>query len=131
MAQKKKFEIESPRGTIKLIKIKNGANAGTVYARLDWKPGFKPDKEKGFANAQEFVDSECIMYMNSLTPRLTGAMVKSATLGTVVGSGRIEYLSSYARKQYYKHKTKKKWFETMKKGHKEAIKKGAVKFVAN
>lgn len=131
MAQKKKFEIESPRGTIKLIKIKNGANAGTVYARLDWKPGFKPDKEKGFANAQEFVDSECIRYMNKLTPRLTGAMVKSATLGTVIGSGQIEYLSPYARRQYYEHKEKSKWFETMKKGHKETIKKGAVKFVAN
>lgn len=131
MAQKKKFEIETPRGTIKTIEIKKGANAGKVYARLDWAPGFKPDKEKGFSNAQEFVDSECIRHMNRLTPRLTGVMVKSATLGTVIGSGQIEYSSPYARRQYYEHKTKKKWFETMKKGHGESIRKGAVRFVAN
>lgn len=131
MAQKKRFTIDTPRGTIKTVEIKNGLNAGKVYARLDWKPGFKPDKEKGFANAQEFVDSECIRYMNPLTPRLTGVMIKSATLGTVIGSGHIEYLSPYARRQYYEHKTKKKWFETMKKGHGETIRKGAAKFVAN
>lgn len=127
MAQKKRFVIETPRGAIYTTKRKDGS----VTAILEWAPGFTPNKEKEFSKAQEFVDSECIRYMNKLTPRLTGVMVKSPTLGTVVGSGQIEYLSSYARKQYYKHKTKKKWFETMKKGHKETIKKGAVKFVAN
>lgn len=88
-------------------------------------------KEKGAAvrKAQEFIDLECIRRMNPLTPRLTGVMIKSATLGTVIGSGQIEYLAPYARRQYYEHKTKKKWFETMKKGHKDAILKGAAKFV--
>lgn len=127
MAQKKKFVIETPKGGIYTTKGKDGS----VTAKLEWAPGFKPDKENGFSKAQEFVDSECIRYMNPLTPRLTGVMIKSGTLGTVIGSGQIEYLSPYARRQYYEHKTKKKWFETMKKGHKDAIKKGAERFVAN
>ncbi len=41
-------------------------------------------------------------------------LIKSGTLGTVVGSGSIEYLAPYARRQYYEHKTKARWFETMK-----------------
>ena len=42
----------------------------------------------------------------SLTPRRTGMLIKSGTLGTVIGSGEIEYLAPYARQQYHKHKTK-------------------------
>jgi hypothetical protein len=39
--------------------------------------------------------------MDKYTPMLTGALKKSPTLGTKVGSGRIEYASPYARYQYY------------------------------
>ena len=127
MAQKRKFQIETPRGTITTHKMKDG----TVTAKLEWKPGFGPEKSQGFSKAQGFVDSECIRYMNPLTPRLTGMMVKSATLGTVIGSGVIEYAAPYARRQYYEHKKKKLWFETMKKGHGETIRKGAAKFIAD
>lgn len=113
--------IESPKGHISTYKL----STGKVVARLDWNPRFRPDKEKDFQNAQEFVDSECIRYMNPLTPRLTGTMIKSATLGTVIGSGSIEYLAPYARRQYYEHKGKSRWFETMKAQKKEIILKGA------
>ena len=65
--------------------------------------------------------------MNPLTPRRTGMLIKSGTLGTVVGSGSIEYLAPYARRQYYEHKTKARWFETMKASHKDAIREGAEK----
>lgn len=98
---------------------------GSVTARLEWKPGFAPKKKADFAKAQEFVDSECLRYMDSLTPRRTGMLVKSGTLGTVIGSGTIEYLAPYARRQYYEHKTKNRWFERMKVTHKEPILKGA------
>lgn len=130
MAGKKKFVIETPRGQISTYEVTKGNLKGRVIARLDWEPGFKPDKEKGFATAQEFVDSECLRYMNPLTPRRTGVLIKSGTLGTVIGSGQIEYLAPYARRQYYEHKAKKKWFETMKQGHGETIRKGAARFVA-
>lgn len=74
---------------------------------------------------QQFVDSECLRYMNPLTPRRTGFLIKSGTLGTVIGSGSIEYLAPYARRQYYENKSKPRWFETMKASHKEPILKGA------
>lgn len=123
MAHKKRFKIETLRGSITTVKNKGGE----VTARLKWNPEFKPDKEKAFSNAQGFVDSECLRYMNPLTPRLTGVMIKSATLGTVVGSGTIEYLTPYARRQYYEHPTKARWFETMKASKKDVIMKGANK----
>ena len=67
----------------------------------------------------------CLRYMNPLTPRRTGFLIKSGTLGTVIGSGSIEYLAPYARRQYYENKSKPRWFETMKASHKEPILKGA------
>ncbi len=126
MAGKKKFVISTPRGSVYTATTKNG----TVTAKLEWTPGYAAKKAKDFTSAQEFVDSECLRRMNPLTPRRTGMLIKSATLGTVIGSGMIEYLAPYARRQYYEHKTKKLWFETMKKAHGAAIRKGAAKFVA-
>lgn len=118
---KRNIKIETPRGQISTYTTK----AGKVIARLDWNPEFRRKKEDGFNSAQEFVDSECLRYMNPLAPRRTGVMIKSATLGTVIGSGSIEYLAPYARRQYYEHKTKGKWFEKMKASNKEVIMKGA------
>lgn len=123
--EKKQFKIETPRGTIKTYTVKKGSMAGKTIARLTWAPGFAPDKEKGFANAQEFVDSECIRRMNPETPRRTGVLIKSATLGTVIGSGEINQITPYARRQYYEHKEKSRWFERMKNRHKDSILKGA------
>lgn len=121
MAQKRDIKIASPRGFIYTSTNKNGS----VTARLQWASGFQRKKQASFVRAQEFVDSECLRYMNPLTPRRTGAMIKSATLGTVIGSGSIEYLAPYARRQYYEHKEKSHWFETMKASKKDAIMKGA------
>lgn len=127
--QKKRFEIKTPRGTISTYTVKNGSMKGRVISRLTWAPGFKPNKEKGFSSAQEFVDSECIRLMNPETPRRTGMLIKSATLGTVIGSGEIDQIAPYARRQYYEHKEKSYWFERMKNQHKDSILKGAAKFV--
>lgn len=123
--QKKKFEIKTPRGTV----YTQASKGGKVTARLEWNPGFEPNMEKGFSNAQEFVDSECIRRMNPETPRRTGMLIKSATLGTVIGSGKIDQIAPYARRQYYEHKEKSYWFERMKNRHKDSILKGAAKYV--
>lgn len=126
---KKKFKIETPRGKISTYTISKGDLKGRTIARLDWNPNFKPNMESGFASAQEFVDSECIRRMNPETPRRTGVLVKSATLGTVIGSGEINQIAPYARRQYYEHKEKSRWFERMKNRHKGSILKGAAKYV--
>ena len=128
---KKKFEIKTPRGRISTYTVKKGNLKGRTIARLVWAPGFKPDKEKGLSNAQEFVDSECIRSMTNpeIHPRKTGVLIKSATLGTVIGSGEIDQIAPYARRQYYEHKEKSYWFERMKNRHKDSILKGAAKYV--
>lgn len=123
--QKKRFEIKTPRGTI----YTQSTKGGKVTARLEWNPGFEPSMENGFERAQEFVDSECIRRMNPETPRRTGMLIKSATLGTVIGSGEIDQIAPYARRQYYEHKEKSYWFERMKNRHKDSILKGAAQYV--
>lgn len=132
MAGKKVFRIETPRGELYQTKSKNG----TVKVELKWNEGFGPQKSKAFSNSQEFVDSECLRHMDPLTPRRSGYMIKSAQLGTTIGSGEIEYLSPYARRQYYENSggngnRGKLWFERMKTSKGEVIRKGAAKLIAN
>lgn len=128
MAQKRMFQISYPRG--ELCQMSNGS----LTAKLEWDPGFGEKSAEGFSNAQEFIDSECLRYMDPLTPRRTGYLIKSGQLGTVIGSGQIEYLAPYARRQYYEHKggdgqRGSRWFERMKAQKGETIRKGAAKFV--
>lgn len=123
------FKIETPRGFVATVKGKNG----TARAELKWNEGFAPKKREEFTRAQEIIDSECLRFMNPLTPMRTGTMIKSATLGTVIGSGEIIYLAPYARRQYYNNKggspahpqAKGYWFEAMKAAHKESILRAA------
>lgn len=121
MAQKRTIKITSPRGSV----VTRQTNNGSVSAEIVWNSGFARKKGQAFESAQEFVDSECLRYMNPLTPRRTGMLIKSGTLGTVIGSGSIEYLAPYARRQYYEHKEKAHWFEAMKASKKDVILKGA------
>lgn len=104
--------------------------SANVTTKLTWNPSFGSDKTKGFTEAQKFVDSEVLRYMDPLSPWRTGMMVKSATIGTVIGSGHIIYNSVYARRQYYEHKTRGRWFEKVKASKGEALRKGAAAYVA-
>lgn len=119
----KSFKIKTPRGSI----YTTGGRGGTVTARLEWNPGFGPEYEQSFNRKQAFIDSECIRRMAPETPRRTGVLIKSATLGTVIGSGEINQIAPYARRQYYEHKSKSYWFERMKNRHKDSILRGAQK----
>lgn len=123
MAGKKKFYIKAPHGQ----KIETKYKGTKVSVELKWTPGFESDKAGMFSRKQSFVDRECIRRMAGDTPRRTGILVKSATIGTVIGSGEINQVTPYARRQYYEHRTKSKWFETMKNREKDSILKGAQK----
>lgn len=131
MGSKRMFQISTPRGEI----FQSTNKGGKTMAKLDWNPEFGPKKSGDFTKTQEFIDSECLRCMNPLTPRRTGYLVKSATLGTVIGSGELEYLAPYARRQYYEHKggeggRGKLWFERMKAQKQDTIRKGAANFAA-
>ena len=117
------IKIQQPQGSISTYTTQGGK----VVARLDWNDGFKEKYTQSFNRKQAFIDQECIRRMAPETPRLSGVLIKSATLGTVIGSGEIHQISPYARRQYYEHKEKNMWFERMKNRHKDSILKGAQK----
>ena len=122
MAGKKEFRITTPRGSVFTVTDKNGSTT----ARLEWAPGFAQKKAEGFSRAQAFVDSECLRYMNPLTPRRTGMLIKSGTLGTVIGSGSIEYLPRMPAGSITSIKLRQDGLN-MKASHKDAIREGAEK----
>ena len=117
------IKIQQPQGFISTYTTQGGK----VVARLDWNDGFKEKYTQSFNRKQAFIDQECIRRMAPETPRLSGVLVKSAILGTVIGSGEIHQVAPYARRQYYEHKEKSYWFERMKNRHKDSILKGAQK----
>lgn len=113
--------INEPQGKISTYTNKEGK----VIARITWNKGFKQKYTQSFNKKQAFVDQECIRRMAPETPRRTGVLIKSATLGTKIGSGEIHQIAPYARRQYYEHGEKSYWFERMKNRHKDSILKGA------
>ena len=115
--------IKQPQG--KIITCKTAE--GKTIARLTWSNGFKQKYTQSFDKKQAYVDQECIRRMAPETPRRSGVLIKSATLGTKIGSGEIHQIAPYARRQYYEHREKSHWFERMKNRHKDAILKGAQK----
>ena len=118
---KKTFEIKTLRGTVTTYSY----GGGKTKSVLKWNEGFGAKYEKRLGNAQEFVDQECIRRMAPETPFRSGTLKKTAVLGTVIGSGEINQIAPYARKQYYEHKQKSRWFERMKNRHKGSILEGA------
>ncbi len=68
---------------------------------LEWNRNFRSITNDKFQKAQKFVDSECLRLMVPYTPALNNMMYKTATEGTVIGSGKIVYTAPHARYQYY------------------------------
>ena len=83
-------------------------------------------------DAQKYVDSECIRRMDKYTKFRTGALIKSASENTQIGSGIIKQKTPYARVQYYNYDAVQNdtglrgryWFERMKTDNLVDIKKG-------
>ena len=126
--------VETPRGRIIEVKHANGS----VRAELKWNHGMGDEYAGRFRRAQRFMDSECLRLMDPYVPMRTGALVKSGTLGTVIGSGKIQYIVPYARRQYYENKGGspghpkggRLWCERMKADHMETLRREVGKIVA-
>ena len=94
---------------------------------------------KKFSQAQKFLDNEVLKDSDPYVPMRTGMLRNSGILGTVIGSGKIEYNAPYAQKMYYGvnyHFSKDKhpqacaqWFEKAKAAKKDAWLKGVDKIV--
>ena len=125
--------IKTPRGEIFQVKTKGGK----VKAELVWNQSAISKRNQNFSRGQKFVDSEVLRYCDSLIPLQTGMLKKSGTLGTVIGSGNVQYIAPYAASQYYNTATSRpydsnrgaKWFERMKTAHKDDIKRGLSEIV--
>lgn len=119
--------ITTPRGSI--VQNKHGR------AELKWDPSFAARRNQSFTRKQQFVDSEVLRRCSPRVPLQTGMLEKSGKLGTVVGSGVVEYIAPYARMQYYSTAESRpydpnrgaKWFERMKAAEKKEILEGARK----
>lgn len=115
--------ITNPRGTI--IQGRNGR------AELIWNAGCAPRMNEVLKKKQEIVDSEVLRLCAPMVPKRTGALERSGTLGTVIGSGMVQYIAPYARAQYYNTSETRsydsrrggRWFERMKVANKAQIQK--------
>ncbi len=125
--------ITTPKGQI----VKVTTKSGNVTTELSWNPNFAPQKTQNFGKAQRYIDSEVLRYCSPLVPFQTGMLEKSGTLGTVIGSGVVQYIAPYAAQQYYDTATSRsydanrgaKWFERMKVAYKADILAGAGKIL--
>lgn len=118
-------KITTPRGSLFASK--------TGKAELRWNPAFAANRNESFSRKQKFVDSEVLRRCSPRVPLQTGMLEKSGKLGTVIGSGEVNYIAPYAADQYYNTAESRaydanrgaKWFERMKVAEKSAILKGA------
>lgn len=127
----KSIIVTTPRGSIVQNKTKNGK----VTCKLEWNPDFGEKQTEQFSSVQKFIDSEVLRLDAPYTPFRTGTLMKSGQLGTVIGSGEVNYVAPYAAAQYYTTAENRsydaqrgaKWFERMKADHKSEIITGAKK----
>lgn len=134
------MEIQTPQG--RMYQTKNGT------VKIIWNSKYKNKWNNSFNQAQKYVDNEVLRLSDKYTPFQSGFLKKSGILGTVIGSGTVEYNAIHARYQYYgkvmvgpapKQVTNKDlvytggpmrgafWFERMKADHKDKILAGAKK----
>lgn len=83
------------------MEIRQPRDFNTPNLRLRWNRNLGGNMTAKLQKVQKFVDNECIRLMILYTPARNLELVKAATIGTVIGSGRIIYASPYARYQYY------------------------------
>ena len=94
---------------------------------------------KPVAVAQRYIDSTVLRLSDPYIPKDTGMLIRSGTLHTVIGSGKVRYRTPYARNVYYNNAGRGRngmnsstgglrgrlWFERMKADKKEQILRGA------
>lgn len=111
------------------------------FLGITFDPKFRKRMQADFDKKQKYIDSEVLRLSDPYVPMQTGMLKKSGISGTVIGSGKVEYIAPYGRKQYYENAGMGKeglnktggglrgkfWFERMKANHKKEILKGLKK----
>lgn len=131
MAKREKY-IEKPQGI--LYKVKG--DDGVIKVELKWNENFVPKYNTKFLEAQKIVDGMVLKFSEPYIPLVTGILIKSGILGTVVGTGEVIYTAPYSKKVYYDSQPPPRgngnmrgnyWFERMKADRKDEILKKAQK----
>ncbi len=120
-------QISTPRGVI--------VQGSEGKAELKWDASFAPRVNQNFSQMQKYIDSEVLRRCSPRVPFQTGMLERSGQLGTTIGSGVVEYIAPYARRQYYDTAETRAydpnrgahWFERMKVAEKGEILEGAKK----
>ena len=94
------LSITTPRGS--LVQVESGN--GTVTAELHWDASFGRRRTQDFNRVQSFIDSEVIRLMSPYTPIQTSMLIKSATLDTVIGSGKIKQIAPYRERVQHQNR---------------------------
>lgn len=110
-------------------------NVSGTTAQLLWNQAAVTARNAQLKRQQAFVDSEVLRRCSPRVPKRTGALERSGTLATVIGSGEVNYNAPYARFQYYSTAETRpydgnrgaKWFERMKAAERQQIIEGAMK----
>lgn len=77
-----------------------GSREAGITTRLRWNPIYQGKISDAFNRAQSFADSEVLRLSAPYIPFRSGTLQKSGPLNTVIGSGKVEQKTPYARKMW-------------------------------
>jgi hypothetical protein len=66
-----------------------------------WNPNFRSKWQGRYSRVQKFFDRRILTGNEPFVPKKTGALIKTGILGTVFGSGLVQWLAFYASKVFY------------------------------
>jgi hypothetical protein len=90
--------IKTPRGK---VFINEGGKAELKWNTQKFVGGGGGSWQNRFFTAQEFVDGEVLRVCEPFIPLRTGILIKTGILGTEIGSGLVQWIAPYSKKQYY------------------------------
>ena len=100
----------------------------TLNCKLDL-PNGKTFKKKQLKETQKYIDRQIIRLSDPYTPKDTGMLIRSVTMGTVIGSGKLVWNCPYSKAQYEHGVSRglrgKKWVIRMWRDKKKFILQGA------
>lgn len=130
------LEITTPQGKVYQTVHKDG----TITVSLSWNKNFVPKYKTKFLKTQKYIDNTVLRLSEPYIPLITGTLIKSGIIGTVVGTGEIQYVAPYSRTVYYSNSPigrptgalrGPKWFERMKADKRDEIYLGAKRIIAS
>jgi hypothetical protein len=86
------------KATIRLSQLRFDVK---IDAKFKWHPGFQDKLNKRLSLAQKYLDNQVLMDCEPYMPLLTGTLIRSGIMGTHIGSGKLQWITPYARRQYY------------------------------